>query len=196
MNRRILAAAVAIGLPFAASAQFVSSVKVEPAQIKTGESAKITVGFDVAGGINCGLRMHYGDGTTQDFKINQKKDVPLVTERVFAKGGDFEIRAEGKTMGLLAKCGGNTQSTMLKVAAPAVAAAPAPAPAPKAAAKSAAGPQCPENWKLDSKSVSKKTGAYTCAAAAGTKPPAGKLECPGDLSYYENAKKGRMGCRP
>lgn len=194
MKQRFVAAAIAIGLPFAASAQLVSSVKVEPAQLKAGESAKITVGFDVSGGINCGLRMHYGDGTTQDFKINQKKDVPLVLDRAFAKGGDYEIRAEGKTMGLLAKCGGRTQSTMVKVAAPAP--APAPAPAAKPAAKRASGPQCPEGWKLDGKSVNKKTGAYSCAAKAGTKPPAGKLDCPGELSYYEYAKKARMGCRP
>ena len=111
-----------------------------------------------------------------------------MVDRVFVKGGDFEIRAEGRTQGLLPKCGGQTQMTVLKVAAPV--AAPAPA------AKSAAGPQCPDGWRLDRKSVSKKTGAFTCTAKAGTQPPAGKLECPGELGYFENAKKGRMGCSP
>ena len=55
-------------------------------------------------------------------------------------------------------------------------------------------PQCPAGWTLNSKSVSKKTGAFTCQAAPGTKPV--KVSCPGDLSYFENERKGLMGCRP
>jgi hypothetical protein len=56
-------------------------------------------------------------------------------------------------------------------------------------------PACPEGWRLDPKSVNRKTGAYTCTAKAGTKPPAAKLECPGDTGYFENAKRGQLGCR-
>ena len=35
-----------------------------------------------------------------------------------------------------------------------------------------------------------------CAIAkAGTATPDKKPACPGDLTYFENSKKGQMGCR-
>jgi hypothetical protein len=189
----------ALALPGAAWAQFIADVKVEPAQLKVGETATITVGLDLGNQKlpNCGLRLHYGDGTTQDFKLNQAKDSPLVTTRAWNKAGEFRVMAEGKSQGpLLAGCGGKNQEAFVKVQAPAPAAAPAkPAAAPKPAAASAPMPACPEGWRLDAKSVNRKTGAYTCTAKAGTKPPAAKLECPGDTGYFENQKRGQLGCR-
>jgi hypothetical protein len=182
-------------MPGLASAQFIVDVKVEPAQLKAGETAKITVNLDLGNQKlpNCGLRLHYGDGTTQDFKLNQAKDSPLVTTRAWNKAGDFRVMAEGKSQGpLVAGCGGKNQEFFVKVQAPAPAAKPAAAPA-RAAATPA--PSCPAGWKLDSKSVNRKTGAYTCTAKAGTTPPATKLECPGDTGYFENAKRGQLGCR-
>jgi hypothetical protein len=86
------------------------------------------------------------------------------------------------------KCTGGDHSTTIKVLPVVAAAAPA--------AAAAAAPACPEGWALDKKSVSKKTGAYTCTAKAGTAAPAGKLACPGTLGYFENTKKGQLGCRP
>jgi len=194
MKIRRFAFAVALALPAAAWAQFIANVTVEPAQLKPGETAKITVNFDLAGSkaANCGLRLHYGDGTTQDFKINQTKDVPLVTTRSWSAPGDFRVMAEGKAQGaLMAGCGGKNQEFFVKVAAPPAAAKPAAKPA----TAGAAAPRCPDGWTLDAKSVNRKTGAYTCAAKAGTKPPAAKLECPGDTGYFENAKRGQLGCR-
>jgi hypothetical protein len=182
-----IAAALLVSLPLAASAQIVSGIKVEPAEIKAGESAKITVAFDVTGGVNCGLRLHFGDGATEDYKINQTKDVPLVVTRSYPKAGSYEVKAEPKTVGMRMKCGGSNQTATLKVVEPAPVAKAAPAPA---------GPQCPDGWTLDKKSVNKKTGAFTCTAKSGTKPPESKLACPGDLGYFENAKKGQLGCRP
>jgi hypothetical protein len=43
--------------------------------------------------------------------------------------------------------------------------------------------------------VNKKTQAFTCTAKAGTKIPEPKLACPGDLTYFDNSKKGQLGCR-
>ena len=197
MRRRILAFAAALVLPAAVHAQFLSGIKVEPAEIKAGESAKITVGFDVQTSINCGLRVHFGDGATQDFKINQQKDIPLVTTHAYAKAGKLTVKAEPKTVGTTAKCVGKNQETLLSVVAP-----PPPAPAPGRPAASmgkagapAEGPQCPDGWSIAKKSISKKSGAYTCTAKPGTKVPEPKLACPGDLTYFENAKKGRLGCQ-
>ena len=56
-------------------------------------------------------------------------------------------------------------------------------------------PQCPPGWALDAKSMVKKSGAFTCRAKAGTAAPEGKLACPGELGYFENRKKGQLGCR-
>lgn len=185
----VVVATLAGCLPPGASAQTVSGVKVEPAEIKAGETAKITVAFDVEQSINCGLRIHFGDGTTQDFKINQAKDVPLVVTRTYVKAGSYEVKAEPKTVGMRMKCSGKNQTAMLKVTEP------PPPPVAKTEAI-AAGPHCPDGWMLDKKSVNKKTGAFTCKAKSGTKPPESKLACPGDLGYFENAKKGQLGCRP
>jgi hypothetical protein len=187
MKRSLAILALAGMLPFAASAQFINSVTLDPAQAKAGEPVKVTVNFDVQGGVNCGMRINWGDGTSMDFKINQAKDVPLITSRTYAKAGDYTIVAEPKTQGLSAGCGRDNKSAALKVAAAAVAEKPA---------KAASGPSCPAGWNLDKKSVSKKTGAYSCTAKPGTKLPETRLSCPGNLGYYENAKAGRLGCRP
>lgn len=191
MIKRILVVTAALALPAAGLAQTLTGVTVEPAQIKAGESVKVTVNFEVERGINCGLRLHFGDGNTVDYKINQEKDVPLIVPWKYGKAGDYRIMAEPKTVAPLLKCNGKNQTTMLKVAA--VSAAPEAPSKPSKTAK-AAGPQCPDGWTLNKKSVNKKTGAFTCQAAPGTRPI--KLACPGDLSYFENQKKGLMGCRP
>ena len=77
----------------------------------------------------------------------------------------------------------------------------APKPAPVASAPAGATPAksagpCPEGWTLAPKSQNKKTGAFTCNAKPGTALPAVKTTCPGDLTYFENAKKGHLGCKP
>lgn len=208
MIKYLLAITAGLALPALVLAQTLTGVTVEPAQITAGESVKVTVNFDVEGGINCGLRLHFGEGPTVDYKINQKKDVPLVVPRAYGRAGDFRIMAEPKTVGTLLKCNGRNQTTLLKVAA----AAPAPvasapeakkAAAPetkKAAAKPAEAPRkaasrCPDGWTLNKKSDDAKTGAFTCEAKPGTKV-ARRLSCPGDLTYFENSKKGMLGCRP
>lgn len=188
MKRSLAILALAGMLPFAASAQFINSVTLDPVQAKAGEPVKVTVNFDVQGGVNCGLRVNWGDGSSMDFKINQAKDVPLVTTRTYAKAGDYTIVAEPKTQGMSAGCGRANKSAVLKVAAAAAGTEKTPT--------AAAAPSCPAGWTLDKKSVSKKTGAYTCNAKPGTKLPEARISCPGSLGYFENAKTGRLGCRP
>lgn len=184
MKPRLLLAILA-ALPAFASAQTLTGVKVEPATLPAGGTATITTEFDISSGaLNCGLRLHFGDGSTTDYKINQPKDVPLVVTHAYAKAGRYEIMAEPKRNGMILGCQGKNQRTPLSVTA---------AAAPAAKGGSVA---CPEGWKLDTKSVNKKTGAFTCTAKAGTPAPAEKLACPGDLGYFEAPKKGQIGCRP
>lgn len=188
---------------------FIQGIKVEPAEIKAGQTAKITISGTEGELVNCGVKLHFGDGTSQDFKLVNKGMLPIVVEHKYDKAGEVKVMAEPKKVTSHLKCGGQNQNAMLKVVAlPAVAAAPAAA-APKAAAVTAAtaaapvkpapkatGPACPEGWNLDAKTVNKKSGSFTCTAKVGAKLPDAKLSCAKGLGYYENADKGLIGCRP
>jgi len=187
MNRKNVLVALAIVGASGAGAQSLSGIQLDPPVAKAGQPVKITVTFANADNPNCNVRLYFGDGKTQDFKINQAKDVPLVATTSYTKPGSYKVMAEGKTAMPMLKCVGKNQVAMLKVEAPvAVVAAPA--------AKTA--PTCPDGWKLDAKSVSKKTGAFTCSAKAGTALPTAKLDCAAPLGYFENKSKGQLGCRP
>jgi hypothetical protein len=188
-------------LAFGVSAQTVTGVSVAPANAKPGDEVKATVSFDVTGSPNCGMRINWGDGAQTDSKVNQAKDVPLVLSHKYAAAGNYTVMAEPKRVGSTFGCTGKNQTAVVAVVAPApVAAAPAAAPAPAAkpamaAAAPAAAAACPAGWKLTKAGVNKKTKAFTCVAAANTKLPDAKPACPGDLTYFENGKKGQLGCR-
>ena len=189
-----LAAAAATGV----HAQTLSSVKLEPAAPMAGQPVTATIALDVAENANCGVRWYWGDGATEDIKVTDKNALPVKLTHTYAKGGDYRTMAEGKKVTSHLACSGKNVVTMLKVAAPPpppVAAAPAAPAASAAKTAKASGPTCPEGWKLNAKSVSKKTGAFTCTAKPNTKVPAAKLACPSGLDYFESAKKGQLGCR-
>lgn len=186
-----------VAMPLLASAQTLQSVKVEPANPRVGEPVTVTVTLDVSQGMNCGLRLHYGDGQQEDVKINQAQDAVFVRQHRYAQAGNYTFKAEPKTQLPVLKCVGRNQEARFTVA-PAASSAPA-APAQGAApgvAPAGAATACPAGWVLDAKSQNKKTGAFTCTAPAGSPAPAARLACPGSLGYYENLKKGQIGCRP
>jgi hypothetical protein len=190
---QFIALAVAT-LAVSVSAQTLSGVTAAPAQAKVGEPVKATMNFDVQDNkINCAMRLSWGDGTNTDDKVNQPQDVPKVSTHAYAKPGTYTITAEPKHKGSTLKCSGkNMTTTVTVVAAAPVAAAPAAA---ASMAKPMAADVCPADWKLAKPGVNKKTKAYTCTAKAGTKLPEAKVACPGDLTYFENMKKGQLGCR-
>jgi PKD domain len=187
--KKVLLAALLACTALVAQSQTLTGAKMEPAEIKAGEKSTLTAAFDLKDNMtNCRVTVDFGDGTPGEaFKINQAKDVPLVATHTYAKAGTYTVKVEPRTKLPMLKCTGGDHSTTIKVL-PVVVAAAAPA--------AGAAPTCPEGWKLDKKSVSKKTGAYTCTAKVGTAAPAGKLTCPGTLGYFENTKKGQLGCRP
>lgn len=193
MTMRALAAMAAALLPAWAAAQTVTGLRVEPAQITAGESVRITVSFDVESAINCGVRLQFGDGKSGGFRIQRQEDVPLSVPREYKAAGEYKVAVEPGRVGAVLGCNGKAQSVMLKVAAAGAASADQKsvkhARAPKDAKPD---PHCPEGWALMRRSV-KKSGAYTCRAAPSTRPV--KLECPADLNYFENRKKGYIGCR-
>jgi hypothetical protein len=188
MKKMLLALSlVATGL----SAQTLTSVTLEPAQPVTGQAVTATINLDASDMVNCGVRFYWGDGATTDVKVTDKAAIPYKLTHTYEKAGEYRTMAEGKKVTSHLKCGGQNVVSMLKVAAPAVAAAPA-----AQATGAPAGPTCPEGWRLDARSVNKKSGAYTCGGAkAGAAMPVARAHCPGKTTYFEDGKKRQFGCR-
>ena len=68
----LLLAAVAGG----AQSKTLKRVTAEPAAAP-GQPITITPEFDLSKGLNCNVRFHFGDGETQDAKVNQENDAKL-----------------------------------------------------------------------------------------------------------------------
>lgn len=176
---------VAAGLAHAGN---ISGVKVEPASTQVGTQVKVTVTGEDEG--ICGLRVEYGNGDVDVTKMSKgKDDFPRSFMKSYNKAGTYTIVAKGGRDGSTFGCTGETKTQVV------VAEAPKPAAAPAAAAPAAAAaPTCPEGFKLNAKSVDKKSGAFTCAAAKkGTKAPEKAMECPAGTAYF--AKGTTLGCR-
>jgi len=182
---RISALLMALSLGVVAQAQTIDSLKVEPTRAAVGQAVKLTTQFIVKDSINCKVRVHFGDGNYTDFQVNQPKDVPMVLEHSYTKPGKYNVRVEGRGMG---RCMGDGINADVEVGYKATAAA-------TAVVVPAAAVACPTGWKLTKAGVSKKTGAFTCTAKANTPVAAPRISCPGDLTYFENIKKGQLGCR-
>jgi len=190
MKYVVLALAMAAG---SLSAQTLKGITVDKTQVEAGQTVTATVTLESAGTPNCGVRVRWGDGALTERKIKSAADMPFVATHAFAKPGDYTVVADPGRIGGSLGCIGQNASVVVKVSAPAVAVAPAAVAS--AGAKASTGPTCPEGWKLNAKSVVKKTGAYTCTAKAGTPTPEKRAVCPGDLTYFENSKRGQLGCR-
>ena len=175
----------------AAFAQTLVGVKVDKPQVLAGQAVQASVAFDVDNSVNCGIRFDWGDGTGEDIKVEDAQKIPLVMSHTYAKAGDYTVAVTPKKVTSRLGCLGKAQSAMVKVAAPAAVAAAPVVPMPAVAAANA----CPIGWKLNAKSVNKKTKAFSCNAKPGTAAPEKKLACEGTTGYFENVKKGVIGCQ-
>ena len=173
----------------AAFAQTLVSVKVDKPQVMAGQAVQASVAFDVENSVNCGIRFDWGDGSGEDIKVEDAQKIPLVMNHTYSKAGDYTVAVTPKKVTSRLGCLGKAQSAMVKVSAPAAAAAAA---APAAVAATSA---CPTGWTLNAKSVNKKTKAFSCTAKPGTAAPEKKLACEGSTGYFENVKKGVIGCQ-
>jgi hypothetical protein len=169
------------------AAQTLTAIKVEPATARVGQPVTLTAQFDISKGLNCNVRVRFGDGVQDDFKVNQEKDATMVMTHVYQKPGNYTVDVEPRRALPLLGCLGEQLHAKVAVAAAAPAAAPAKAAAPQ---------RCPDGWTLVAKSVNKKTGAFQCSAKPNAAAPATRPACPGELTYVENLKKGQIGCRP
>lgn len=197
MNWKTSALGAALALwATGATAQTIASLSVDKSPVQVGQTVTATVRLDAADSYNCGLRFYWGDGVTQDIKVLEAAQNPLVLRHTYNRPGQYALMAEGKKVTSHLKCtGANARATVQVVLPPSPPAPVAMTNAPSASPAAAPNP-CPAGWKLDAKSVNRKTGAFTCTAKAGTPAPEMKLSCRGDSGYFENPKKGQMGCKP
>jgi hypothetical protein len=221
---RSLAAALAGGVLLAAtgvSAQTLTSLRLEPGSATVGQEIRITAQLETAdkgGGINCGLRIVYGDGKSVDLRISKESDIPAVVRYTFTRPGTFTVSAEPKIVGITLPCSGKTQKQVISVseakpaaaagtygAAAGVAAAGAAAkgtaaPAPAAPAPAISLPDattCPWGWNLNRASINPRTGAFVCNGTPDSVAPTEKLTCAAPLVYFEQltGANRQIGCR-
>jgi hypothetical protein len=193
----ISVAVLAAGFGAVSHAQMIGSVSANPSTVKAGEPVTVTANVDVAGGNFCGFAVFYGDGKNIESYSDDKKPTPFVTTHIYEKPGTYTISMGGRHVESHPNCGGGDKFATVTVTEAAKLAA-TPSAAPVAVAKpNAAGlaTLCVAPWKLSGK-FNVKTGAYTCVAKPRTALPDPKPMCQGDLTYFENAKKGQYGCRP
>jgi len=107
--------AVALALPAVAQAQRLQSVSVEPRTVAVGQKLTVTVVSDVSEGLNCNLRVNFGDGTTTDFKVNQTKDARYTLDHVYAQPGNLTVLVEPRTALPVLRCLGDAQRVPLTV---------------------------------------------------------------------------------
>jgi hypothetical protein len=178
--------AVASLSTLSAQAQVLGAITASPMAAKAGEPVTITANIDVISSNYCGFVVGFGDGTYKDAVSDVSNATPLVLTHTYDKAGTYHVTLGGKNVQSHPNCGGQERAVDVVVTGATKSAAPAALKASDA---------CAPGWKLSGK-LNAKTGAFTCAAKAGTALPAAKPECKGDLSYFENVKKGQYGCKP
>lgn len=187
MNSAMAGAALVGLLATGAQAQVLGTISVSPAAVKVGETVTVTATVDVLNANYCGFVVGFGDGVFVDGVSDANKPSPFTFTHTYAKPGSYSVTLGGRNVQSHPNCGGGEKAAPLTVTGSAAAGA---------AAKGGATASCAAPWKLVPKSANAKTGAYTCGAKSGTALPTSKPTCAGDLTYFENAKKGQFGCRP
>lgn len=183
--RLVPAALLALGLSATAQAQVLDTITASSTNVKVGEPVTITANIGVLNANYCGFVVGFGDGSFKDAVSDASTPVPLVLTKTYDKPGAYHVTLGGKNVQNHPNCGGAERAVDITVTGAAKA----------APGKAAAAGACDAPWKMKGK-ANAKTGAFTCAAKPGTAVPAAKPACQGDLSYFENAKKGQYGCKP
>ncbi len=161
----------------------IDSIKAEPNPARVGQPVKITVSGDTSESTLCGLLTIFGDGKDERSSVGGKDGpFPKTATYTYAKPGTYIVKAEGRKVGMSFGCPGTAEAKLV------VEAAPAAAPAKGGAA---AGPVCPEGYKLKGKAG--KAGDFTCTAGKDAKKPEKVIDCGDKLEYFQT--KTTLGCR-
>ena len=188
MNRQMTcfsAVSASLLLACAAHAQVLGTISASSTQIKVGEPVTITANIDIVSGNYCGFVVGFGDGTFKDAVSDVNNPVPLVITRTFDKPGSYHVTLGGKNVQNRPNCGGPERAVDITVTG-------------SSHGRNACQTRRAVRKTLEDSPASSnaKTGAFTCTAKPGTTLPATKPVCKGDLSYFENTKKGQFGCKP
>ena len=173
---------VATGSAFAVQGG-IEGISAQPNPAKAGQPVKITVTGDTSESTLCGLLTIFGDGKDERSSVGGKDGpFPKTATYTYAKPGTYIVKAEGRKVGMSFGCPGTAEAKLV------VEAAPAAAPAKGGAA---AGPACPEGYKMKGKAG--KAGDFTCTAGKGAPKPEKVMDCGDKLEYFQT--KSTLGCR-
>jgi hypothetical protein len=170
----LLALMLASGIALAAPGG-IGSLSITPSPAKAGQAVTVTLTAEGDAPALCGLGIDYGDGNSDNIKINGRPHkFPLTLTHTYAKAGNYTLKAEGKKVTTHFPCLGSA-SVALAIES-----------------SDAAGVSvCPEGYKPEGKPA--KSGAFTCKAGKGAKAPEKVLGCGDDLEYFQT--KSKLGCR-
>ena len=168
-----------------AQAQFIGGLTVNPQTVKVGEPVTVTATVDVVNNNYCGFIVFFGDGRSVESVSDVSKTGPFIFTHAYDKAGEYKLSMGGRHVQSHPNCAGADKFATVTVTGKS-----------RATASAKTDGLCPSGWRLMAKSHNSKTGAFTCLAQPGTALPNPQPQCRGDLTYFENAKKGQFGCRP
>lgn len=159
----------------------IDEIKVEPNPARVGQEVRITVGASGDAPTNCGMVVHFDDGSeSRQVKISSGEGkFPVTIAKTYANPGNYIIKAEGKKITTHFSCPGVSTANLKVEGKP---------EAPKPVA-----PACPTGYKMQGKVG--KDGSFTCKGAKGAKKPETPLSCAEKLEYFSNDKSAQLGCR-
>ena len=166
----------------ALAADAIEGITLDPNPAKVGQLVRITVAGDKDSSVYCGLKVGFGDGTDQRVVVGDKEPFPKTVTHSYAAAGKYLVRADGTKVDGRFGCTGKVKVDLVVEAPPAAA---------KPAAVAAAGPACPEGYKLKGKAG--KAGDFSCTAGKGAKKPEKVMDCGDKLEYFQT--KSTLGCR-
>ena len=181
MNQKklpLLFALLSLALAPQVFAAKIDSITFSPSPAKAGQPVKVTVNSDeVDANANCGLTVHYDDGSSEPPQRVGGKDpnFPRTFEHIYAKPGSYKVKAEGQRAMSSLGCMGEKIETLI-------------VEAPAATASKAA---CPDGWGMKGKVA--KDGSFSCTPKKkGAAKPEKAVDCPAGTSYFVSSKA--LGC--
>lgn len=99
-----------------------SEIQVEPDRLMLEEGKQATVSVKLSGDATyCGLRIEYGDGETENVKIDNSRGLfPRAFSHTYTRPGEFEIRAFGEKVTNHYPCGGKLSARVAVVSSAAM----------------------------------------------------------------------------
>lgn len=153
----------------------IGTLTATPSLAKVGQAVTVTLTAEGEAPALCGLGIDYGDGNSDNIKINGKPHkFPLTLTHTYTKAGNYTLKTEGKKVTTHFPCLGSASAALVVEDTGAVAAS-----------------ACPEGYTAEGKPT--KSGAFTCKAGKGAKVPEKVLGCGDGLEYFQT--KSKLGCR-